>query len=98
MAAKPEVADTDAAHFLSVPLMPVASRGNIGTEVCRDAAHGMPDFVQDGGDPHGASGETGGADADVAVEVGPLVHRRVPDRHPESLRLTVVHNIRRPAT
>jgi len=25
MAAKPEVADTDAAHFLSVPLMPVAS-------------------------------------------------------------------------
>jgi hypothetical protein len=96
MAAKPEVADTDAAHFRSLNAGCFA-REHWHRGLSR-AAHGMPDFVQDGGDPHGASGETGGADADVAVEVGPLVHRRVPDRHPESLRLTVVHNIRRPAT
>ena len=45
----------------------------------------MPDFVQKGGDPLGAGGETG-ADADVAVEVGPLVHRGGRDGQPESLR------------
>lgn len=35
----------------------------------RHAAHGMPDFVQEGGYPIGASGDSG-ADADGAVDRG----------------------------